>query len=366
MTKTIIWGTIADRAGIIEQHEDTVQELPAGGVRVQRRAVLAHEPASSYATTHPAMPLRYAHGDEIGRIVALRRAHGNMYAVGLCDLEPDELTLLAGANGLKFSTGTDTVIGQPLRIVEISLVDEAATVGLPPVRWHKEGVSKGSVPLWVGAELERAETRTERRSRSAGELRVHDVDETVDNAPPIEIRHAVLTEVRFPQRIIEVVAVPYDEPAIVEYDRELWYESFERGSFAGIEEYASRVPVNRDHDLSEVVGKAVSFQPDREEGLVGEIRIASTARGEDTLTLASENMLSVSIGFASPLRDQVFDRPTRRRRIKKAFLDHLAFVAAAAYQGAGVLAVRTRQNAGDVSPVETPNLDEVLRWQESR
>jgi hypothetical protein len=36
------------------------------------------------------------------------------------------------------------------------LTHQAATNGLPPVSWHRAGVSKGNLPVWVAAELERA------------------------------------------------------------------------------------------------------------------------------------------------------------------------------------------------------------------
>jgi len=69
---------------------------------------------------------------------------------------PDELAALAGEDGLRWSTGTNNRIRDPLRIVEISLTHQAATNGLPPVSWHRAGVSKGNLPVWVAAELERA------------------------------------------------------------------------------------------------------------------------------------------------------------------------------------------------------------------
>lgn len=72
---TIVWGVVADGSGIVQNDTDRVETLPGGGVRVERRSLLAHEPASDYARTHPApMPMRWQHGVEIGRIVALRRA----------------------------------------------------------------------------------------------------------------------------------------------------------------------------------------------------------------------------------------------------------------------------------------------------
>lgn len=185
---------------------------------------------------------------------------------------------------------------------------------------------------------------------------------------PIEMREATLANVNFPQRTIEVVAMPYDQEALVEYRGELWNESFERGAFDGIEKRPNRVKANRDHNKERLVGKATKFFPSRDEGLVAEIRIAATPLGDETLTLADEEMLEVSSGFAVRGSDQVLDRSTRSRRIKRGFLDHLAFVAQGAYMGAQVLAVRSeeRPNAATLPKLDTPNLDEVVAWMQSR
>jgi phage head maturation protease len=77
-------------------------------------------------------------------------------------------------------------------------------------------------------------------------------------------------------------------------------------------------------------------------------------------------MLSVSVGFGVNGSDQVLDRPYRR--IKRAFLDHLAFVESPAYASAQVLAVRGDEEtlAKDLPKLVTPNLDEVLAWLNTR
>ena len=70
--------------------------------------------------------------------------------------------------------------------------------------------------------------------------------------------------------------------------------------------------------------------------------------------------------------DQVLDRRdgSRVRRIRRAFLDHLALVPDPAYQGAEVLAVRSDTLAAEEAPpsvLSTPRMDEfsedpVLSW----
>jgi phage head maturation protease len=175
--------------------------------------------------------------------------------------------------------------------------------------------------------------------------------------------------VNFAQRIIEVVAMPYNEPALVEFRGEMWEESFEPGSFDGIEKRPNRIRANRDHDRTRTIGKAIKFWPSRDEGLVAEVRVAQTPLGDETLALADEDVLAASAGWAARGRDQVFNRQDRTRRIKRAFLDHIAFVAHPAYAGAGVLSVRAGGDpvsAADLPPLVTPNLDELLNWQRSR
>lgn len=185
--------------------------------------------------------------------------------------------------------------------------------------------------------------------------------------PPIEFRHAPVVGVNFAERTVELVVVPYEEEALIEYRGELWQETFLRGAFEGIESRTDRIPANRDHDHTRLTGRAIALHPSRIEGLVGEVRMADTPLGNETLELANDDMVSGSAGFGVRGSDQILDRPYRR--IKRAFLDHIAFVAAPAYQGARVLAVRDegeRLTGADAPRLVTPNLEEVLAWISSR
>jgi hypothetical protein len=62
------------------------------------------------------------------------------------------------------------------------------------------------------------------------------------------------------------------------------------------------------------------------------------------------------------------DRANRRRRIKKAFMDHLAFVPDPAYVSAGVLNVRRggAPAVGFLSLAATPALDELVDFMQAR
>lgn len=198
----------------------------------------------------------------------------------------------------------------------------------------------------------------------------------LEHRAPIETRSATVGDVNYPERIIEVVAVPYEQEAMIEYRGEMWRESFDRGSFAGVEQRRDQIKAYRDHDpnpmgsasKSGLVGRVVRLDPERAEGLMGAVKIARTPLGDETLTLADDGILGVSVGFAVRGRDQILDRVGRRRRIVRAFLDHLAFPDNGAYAGAGIVGVRSgeRRTASDLPKLETPLLDDVVAWMESR
>lgn len=154
--------------------------------------------------------------------------------------------------------------------------------------------------------------------------------------PSLETRAAGTASVA--QRIITVLAVPYEQPTEVLYRGAIWTEVFTRGAFTGIEQQAGKIRVNRDHDKSRTVGKCIAFRDDPA-GLVAEIRIAKTILGDETLALAAEDMLSASIGFGVPTGGAQIDSRGRTRRINRAFLDHLALVESPAYEGASVVGV---------------------------
>lgn len=182
---------------------------------------------------------------------------------------------------------------------------------------------------------------------------------------PIEYRTAEVAGVNFAQRLIELVAVPYEQVATVEWRGDLWQETFERGAFDGLEKRPNRVRVNRDHDKTRTVGKAVAFHPSRQEGLVAELRIAKTPLGDETLALADEDVLSASVEFAARMSDQLLDKRSMTRRIRRAFVAGLAMVPDPAYDGAQVLSVRGAVGSPDAALPklpETPALDELQSW----
>jgi len=155
---TIVWGVAADAEGVVHHSQVFREDLPGGFYRAWKEDEFKREPADVYARAHPwPMPMRWCHGEKIGQVVALRRAHGRLHAVAESELEPDELQSLADEYGdLKWSTGTFPGRREALRIGEVSLTPVPAYVGLPAVQWYREGVSKGSLPRLVREDLERA------------------------------------------------------------------------------------------------------------------------------------------------------------------------------------------------------------------
>ena len=179
----------------------------------------------------------------------------------------------------------------------------------------------------------------------------------------VEFRTVTDMGVSWPDRVIELVAMPYDVDASVVVHGRGVVESCAPGAFDGCERRANRVKANRDHDPLRTVGRAVALHPSRVEGLVTELRIAQTVLGDETLALADDRSLEASVSFAVMRGGELWTEQRSRRRLTKCFLDHIALVPEGAYGYEGqVLAVR-RPPPDEVDPrIPTPNLDEVLRW----
>lgn len=179
---------------------------------------------------------------------------------------------------------------------------------------------------------------------------------------PVEIRTSAAAKVDgvdFDERVITVIAAPYGERAAVEHRGKVIEEEIEPGAFAGVEAASSHVTVNRDHDYSRTVGKAFEYDHTDTRGLVASIRVSRTPLGDETLQLAADGVLKASVGMLIRRSDQVMTEGLRR--IKRAFLDHIALVPNPAYAGADVLAVRQGQQVEQVEPAPTPLIDEFLK-----
>lgn len=190
-----------------------------------------------------------------------------------------------------------------------------------------------------------------------------DQDEGRHEPPPgsIEHRSAELVNVDERQRIVTLIVMPYEKQTVVAHEGRVVREIVSRGAFDGIERRANRIRVNRDHDVTRTVGRALTFHPNRQEGLVADLRIARTELGDETLALAEEGILDASAGFVPMAGGEKWEGRSLRR-LSKIFLAHIAMTPDPAYQEARVLAVRQREVAGTLSA--TPNLDLVKSWRQ--
>lgn len=175
----------------------------------------------------------------------------------------------------------------------------------------------------------------------------------------LRIRQAEVVGVSFPERIVELIVIPYETETLVPHPREhrMITEVISRGAFDGLERRANRVRVNRDHDVKRTVGRAFAFHTSRQEGLVAEVKISRTPLGDETLQLAEDDCLDASAGFA-PIPPDGEQWETRNRcRIRRGWLGHIALVPEPAYETARVLAVRHDATDGLTGASERPNLE---------
>ena len=176
----------------------------------------------------------------------------------------------------------------------------------------------------------------------------------------VEFRTVTELDVRWAERVIDMVVMPYDQDAVAVVRGRPVVESCAPGSFDGCERRANRIKVNRDHDPLRTVGRASALHPSNAEGLVASLRIAKTALGDETLALIEDQSLEASVGFAVMAGGETWLEQRSRRRLTRCFLDHIGLVPEGAYEGR-VLDMRSA--AIEAAPrVATPNLDDVLRW----
>jgi HK97 family phage prohead protease len=172
----------------------------------------------------------------------------------------------------------------------------------------------------------------------------------------IEIRTATqLLDVRHPERIIDLIAVPYDEEARVVHQGRLIVETIAPGAFAGV---SSPVKVRRVHNPEQPLGRVVKFHPNDPRGLRTELRVVNTPAGDEVLELAADDLLSASVGMYPLPGGEQYTSNRSRRRITRAVLDHIGLTGDPAYVGAKVLAVRANVDERPAR-LETPNLDRI-------
>jgi HK97 family phage prohead protease len=180
-----------------------------------------------------------------------------------------------------------------------------------------------------------------------------------DEHGPIEIRSATITDVGYPDRTIELIAAPYDEWTAVEHKGRIVEESIAPGAFGAVVNRARKFVVNFEHDPDRWLGSVVELRPTDPAGLRAKLKIRRTPEGDQALNDAADGMLGASVGMAVSPDHQRWETSSRRR-ILKAFLDHIALTASPAYLGAEVLEVRHSPTIVELPASATPNLDRVL------
>jgi len=188
----------------------------------------------------------------------------------------------------------------------------------------------------------------------------------VNDRGPVEIRSAPIASVDYPDRVVSLIAAPFDEWAVVESRGAVIEESIQRGAFGAIRNRARKFTVNLEHDPDRWVGTVLDLDPDDPRGLIAAVKIRRSADGDQTLNDAADGLLGASIGMAVAPNDQTLSNG--RRLIHKAFLDHIALTARPAYVGAEVLEVRHSPPAVVAPAVvsATPNLDRVMAERRER
>lgn len=183
-------------------------------------------------------------------------------------------------------------------------------------------------------------------------------DLSIPGDVPVEYRTSAVDDVNFAERVITVIAAPYGQRAAIVHRGRPMEEEIEPGAFRGVEA-SDHVTANRDHKYERTVGKVISYNHDDPRGLITEIRVSRTELGDETLQLAADDVLRASVGMLVRRSDELIANGLRR--VKRAFLDHVAFTPIPAYAGAVPLAVREASPVLETPMPATPILDEVLQ-----
>ena len=164
---------------------------------------------------------------------------------------------------------------------------------------------------------------------------------------------AAIADIDVRKREIDLVAVPWDEEAQVEWRGDMWREVFRRGAFDGLEDHIERVRVNREHVIGHTVGRLIWADPKAEAGLIVRAKIARSERGEDTLALAEDDAISASVGYRIKLPSDIgLTHRDRLREVFRAILDHLGMVESPTWASAKVLAVREQSEMVESTPID--------------
>lgn len=146
------------------------------------------------------------------------------------------------------------------------------------------------------------------------------------------------------ERLIVGVVAPYDETTFLVADP--GGERIKRSAFARtIERRGARIPLLDAHERRWIMGKSRRFI-DTSEGLVGEFVVNDGERGDKFLDDARNGYYGgLSAGFVPVDHTRGTDGA---REIREAKLVEVSMIGVPAYEGAGLLAVRSAQNLDDL------------------
>ena len=167
------------------------------------------------------------------------------------------------------------------------------------------------------------------------------------------VRAAAIEDVAFGSREITLIAVPYNQEAVIaDWGGEAHRERFLPGAFSGLESRTKQITLNRDHNRERAIGVATRFDTKSERGLISTMKVSDTPLGMESRQLAAAGVRRASVAVSAKSQDMTVKDGLRT--IYRAFLLHVALTPEPAYEGAEVLDVRTGRPFED-SP--TPNLD---------
>lgn len=166
------------------------------------------------------------------------------------------------------------------------------------------------------------------------------------------------------KREVDVCGVLYDQPAKV-FDRDigLYTETIAPDAF-GTPARPNRIKVLRDHEVQRLIGHCRTVHPNRADGLYATFHVAQTPLGDESLTLAKDGSLHVSMGFAADPEGDEWNRDRTSVVRHRCLLWEISLVPFPAYEGADVLAVRRAPDPAVevVARSATPNLDQIRAW----
>jgi HK97 family phage prohead protease len=143
-------------------------------------------------------------------------------------------------------------------------------------------------------------------------------------------------------RTIHGALLPWGTEARVVDQGRLVTETFARGALAGTD--PARVPLTATHprDAGTLpIGRTLTIE-DRADAAWGEWLVSDTMIGNEVLALARDGVpLGLSVGFMEVPGGSRWSADRQRVTRTRAALDHVAVVRVPAYEGAGVVGVRS-------------------------